>query len=70
MTKEKPIHSRSLSSFMGVKESGYGRVKVEVSIRDNIAFVKVPTGQYAVVPKADLCKLFRKYNFEADGVTC
>ncbi len=55
---------------MGVKESGYGRVKVEVSIRDNIAFVKVPTGQYAVVPKADLCKLFRKYNFEADGVTC
>ena len=70
MAKEENMRSRSLSSFMGVQESGYGRVKVEVSFRDGVVLVKVPTGQHAVVPRNSLCNLFRKYNFEADGVTC
>ena len=70
VARDELTRSRSLSSFIGVKESGYGRVKVEVVFREGIVLVKVPTGQHAVVPRNSLCDLFRKYNFEADNVSC
>jgi len=49
---------------------GYNKVKVKVINMGNTVRVSVPGGMEAVVPKSSLCKFFKRYNLEADGVKC
>ncbi|MCE4606095.1 MAG: hypothetical protein F7B59_02020 [Desulfurococcales archaeon] len=49
---------------------GYNKVGVRIIYMDNTVRVSVPGGMEAVIPRSSLCKFFKRYNLEANGVKC